>query len=233
MRVVRAALAALVVMVGLASCQPARPTVIYYGDSLVWDSATEIRSWTAARGWDAILRTRFGGAPCSLFAEMREDRRRPPAVVVISFAGNGPYLAPCVGSDVPASYRAQMAEVERIWRGSGTRLVWVRVPLIPVPASEAAIDVMAAEAPKLGMRVLDGGRHISPGGVYAWTQPCMPGERCVGSQINSAVPPGRNIVRANDKVHLCPGPGKGFNPCPTYSSGAWRFARVLSEAVVG
>lgn len=232
-RVVRAVAGvavAAVLAAGLAGCTP-RPRVYVYGDSLAWESAKEIRQWAAARGYDAVLRTRFGGAPCSLFAEMRADRNTRPRMAIISFAGNSNYLAPCVGTSHLASYRAQMQEVQRIWTGSGTRLAWVSTPRLPVAYTEDAQDVMRSEAQRLGMVVGDGGKYVSPNRVWAWTQPCMAGERCVGRQLNGAVAPGRNIVRANDRVHFCPGPSHGFDPCSTYSSGSWRFARALTEVL--
>ena len=70
---------ALALVAGAAGCRPAKPLVVVYGDSLVWEAGAEIRQWAAARGYRAEIRQRFGGAPCSLFDEMREDRARRPA----------------------------------------------------------------------------------------------------------------------------------------------------------
>lgn len=231
-RLVAAVAVALPLVAGLAACQPAKPIVIVYGDSLAWESSREIRDWAAARGYEALVHTRFGGAPCSLYDQMRQDRARKPRVVVLTFSGNTEYLAPCVGSgDYPESYRRQMQEVKRIWTGTGVPLQWVAVPRVPVWPSEETQDAMRAEAQRLGMGVSDGGKYVSPGRTWTWTQPCMRGEQCVGNRINPAVPAGRNIVRANDRVHFCPGPGHGFDPCSTYSSGSWRFARALTEVL--
>jgi hypothetical protein len=227
--VIGTVLAVLALVVGAAGCEPTRPLAIVYGDSLVWEAGAEIRQWAGARGYRVEIRQRFGGAPCSMFDEMRADRPRRPAKVILSFAGNDRYLEPCVGSDLAASYRAQMQEVKRIWTGSGTAVSWVAAPYHPSPGAEVAQDAMRAEAYRQGLGVADGGRYVTPGRVWSWTQPCMAGERCIGSQISSLVPPGRNIVRASDRVHFCPGPPKGFDPCPTYSSGAWRYARALTE----
>lgn len=232
-RAAGALVAVVLVVVGLSACQPARPRVIVYGDSLAWESAREIQDWAAARGYEAVLHTRFGGAPCSLYDTMRQDRATRPAVVILTFSGNTDYLAPCVGKgDYPASYRAQMREVKRIWTGSGVRIEWVAVPRVPVWPSEETQDAMRTEAEALGMGTSDGGRYVSPGRTWAWTQPCMSGERCTGHQLNPSVPAGRNIVRANDRVHFCPGAGHGLDPCSAYSSGSWRFARALTEVLL-
>lgn len=221
---------ALVLSTGLVGCE-ARPRVIVYGDSLVWESGTYIRQWAAAWGWDATLRFRFGGAPCSLYDEMRWDEVSRPEKVIITFAGNSSYLAPCVGADISASYRAQMREVKRIWAGSGTELVWAAVPFIPQPDSEPAQIAMREESLRQGIRVIDGGKYVTPGRVWRWTLPCMPGEYCNGHQLDSKVTPGHNIVRANDLTHFCPGAGHGLDPCAHYMSGAWRFGRALAEAL--
>jgi hypothetical protein len=222
---------ALALLLGATACEPDRPLAIVYGDSLVWEAGREIRQWGAARGYRVEIRQRFGGAPCSLFDEMRADRSRRPEKVILSFAGNDRYLEPCVGTDLTASYRAQMQEVKRIWTGSGTGVSWAAAPYHPAPGAEVAQDAMRAEAYRQGLGVVDGGRYVTPGRVWSWTQPCMAGEPCVGSQINRAVAPGRNIVRSSDRVHFCPGAGHGFDRCPTYSSGAWRYARALTESL--
>lgn len=221
---------ALVLSTGLAGCE-ARPRVIVYGDSLVWEATSHIRAWAAARGWDVTVRQRFGGAPCSLYDEMRWDRGSKPKEVILSFAGNTQYLEPCVGSDLEASYRAQMREVKRIWSGSGTEVTWAAAPYIPQATAERAQDAMRDESYRQGIKVIDGGKYVTPGRVWKWTLPCMPGEHCNGRQLDPKVPAGHNIVRANDLTHFCPGPPHGFDPCQHYMSGGWRYGRALSEAL--
>jgi hypothetical protein len=223
-------LAALVVS-SMGAGRAARPVVIVYGDSLVWESAREIRAWSAARGYDAVVRWRFGGAPCASFDQMRADRALRPKAVIIAFVGSTHQYNPCVGTDVDASYRAQIRTWKEIWTGTGVRLLWAAVPLIRIDWVEAVQVSMSDEATRLGIRVVDGGKYVSPGRVWYWTQPCMPGERCVGSQISRLVPPGRNIVRSSDRTHFCPGPPHGLDPCRYYSSGSWRYARALTEGL--
>ncbi len=223
---------AVVLVTGLGGCYRARPRVIIYGDSLVWESIREIRQWASARGFEADVRQRFGGAPCSFFDDMRAARANRPREVILSFAGNPKLLEPCVGNDITASYRAQMREVKRIWTGSGTEVTLAVMPFIPQPDSEPAQEAMRVEAYRQGLKVVDAGKYVTPGRRWFWTQPCMRGELCIGHQLNRAVPPGRNIVRANDKTHFCPGGGHGLRPCALYSSGSWRYARALTEAFV-
>ena len=226
---VAAILVAALVVSTAGAGRAARPVVVVYGDSLVWESASEIRAWSAARGYDAVVRFRFGGAPCASFDQMRADRALRPAAVIIAFVGSTQPYNPCVGADLDASYRSQIRQWQTLWAGSGARLAWVAVPRIQIDWVEEVQVTMFTEAVRLGIPVADGGRYISPGRAWYWTQPCMRGERCVGSQINRAVPPGRNIVRSSDRVHLCPGAPHGLDPCRYYSSGSWRFARALTE----
>lgn len=234
-RVLAAAVAAALVTTGLAGCQRDRPRAIVYGDSLVYESRREIRAWSAARGWDLLQVSHFGAAPCTFFDRMRRQRVDPPRVVLVTSVGN-PDFAPCVGPDVVASFRAQIRELTRIWAGTGARLVLVLVPAVPLHVSrwsEPVQTAMADEARRQGIEVVDGGADVTPGRRWSWTQPCLPGERCVGHQVNRRVPPGRNIVRSDDRTHLCPGPPHGFEPCAHHSSGSWRFARSLTAALAG
>jgi hypothetical protein len=227
-------LALALAVVPLSACQPdARPRAIVYGDSMIYESRDELREWSTARGWDLAQVSHFGAAPCTFFDRMREHRAQRPDVVLVESVGN-PDFAPCVGDDVVASFRRQVQELKRIWTGTGTRVVVVLVPTVPRHVSrwsEPVQQTMADEARRLGMDVVDGGRDVAPDRTWAWTRPCLRGEPCVGHQVNGAVPPGRNIVRADDRTHLCPGPPHGFEPCRHHSSGSWRFARTLTAAL--
>lgn len=227
------ALVALAALVGsLAACEPPGPRVYVYGDSLTWEAEGWIRTWGQARGYDVVVHSRFGGAPCSFYGQMRADRgRQGTHAVIVAFSGNPAYMSPCVGPDTVGSHARQLREVAGIWSGSGARVVWAATPRLPAQVSEDVQDAMRAEARRLGLGVADSGRYVTPNRTWAQVLPCLPGERCPGHQINPAVASGRNIVRANDGVHFCPGGGRGFDPCPYYSSGAWRFARALAEAI--
>lgn len=223
----------LALVFSLVACEPARPRAIVYGDSLVWESITEIRQWASARGYDVTIQQRFGGAPCSFYGQMQADRTTRPDAVILSFAGNPRFLEPCVGDNVAASYRDQMKFVKAIWTGWGADVTIALTPYIPNDVSETAQQAMKSEAHRQGLRVVDAGTYITPGRRWFWTQPCMAGERCVGHQLNRAVAPGRNIVRADDQTHFCPGRGHGFDPCRYYMSGAWRYARALTAPLSG
>lgn len=221
------------VAAGLTACEPPGPRVYIYGDSLAWESREAIQAWGAARKYDVVLHSRFGGAPCSFFDQMRSDRSGPVPVhaVIVAFTGNPAYMSPCVGPDQVASHGQQIRELARIWEGSGAHVIWAATPRLPYDVSERAQDAMRAEATRLGLVVADAGQYVTPHRKWATVMPCLTGEPCVGHEINPAVPPGHNIVRANDGVHFCPGGPRGFTPCPYYSSGAWRFARALTGAL--
>lgn len=217
---------------GLAACEPPGPRVYVYGDSMAWEARDLIREWGVRQGYDVVVRQRYGGAPCTFFQQMRDDRRSGKVhSVIFVFTGNTAYMEPCVASDTAASHARQLRKAAGIWSGSGARLVWAATPRIPGALGEQVQDAMRAEAQRLGMRTADAGRWVSPNRVAVRTQPCLSGEPCVGRQLDRSVPAGHNIVRSNDRVHFCPGGARGFNPCPHHNSGAMRFARALAETL--
>jgi hypothetical protein len=195
----------------------------------MWEADRLVRQWGSERGYDLVVRFRFGGAPCSFFDQMRADRQDRPYAVIVSFTGNPEYMSPCVGPHTVSSHAYQLKQVKDIWTGSRARLVWAATPRLPYDVSEQVQDAMRAEAQKQGMVVADAGRYVTPNRTWAQVLPCIAGESCVGHQINPAVPGGSNIVRANDGVHFCPGGPRGFDACPYFSAGAWRFAKALTE----
>ena len=62
----------------------------------------------------------------------------------------------------------------------------------------------------------------NPDGTFAHDLPCAPYE-------STCDPSGRNVVRSDDGVHFCP--GLHTQPCPAYSSGAYRFAWMITLAL--
>jgi hypothetical protein len=71
-----------------------------------------------------------------------------------------------------------------------------------------------------------------PGDTYVETLPCLEVEACLGPVVGG-VP--SNTVRSPDGVHFCPattGNEKGvIGGCPIYSSGAFRYAHSMVEAL--
>jgi hypothetical protein len=147
--------------------------------------------------------------------------------------GQGGHLA---GQVLVDRYRADLtALVDRV-RADGARVLLVSQPARgPDRTASGPADpdremelaginrayAQLAGAP--GVALVDAGAAVEgPRGAFAATLPCLPEEEVCG-------PGGRNTVRSDDGVHFCP--GSGTLPCPTYSSGAFRFARAIALAL--
>jgi len=85
------------------------------------------------------------------------------------------------------------------------------------------LNAMYAEfAAAPGVSFVDAGIAVETDqGAFVAQMPCLPGEPTCDA--NGMVP-----VRSADGVHFCP---SGFaTPCPTHSSGAFRFAAAIAPA---
>jgi hypothetical protein len=84
-------------------------------------------------------------------------------------------------------------------------------------------DIYRDLATNEGVSFVDAGATVETvDGEFTITLPCTEGEVRCG-------PGGRNPVRSDDGVHLCP--GRSPSPCSVYASGAFRFARAIATAV--
>ncbi|HEY6473188.1 MAG TPA: hypothetical protein VIY26_09875 [Acidimicrobiales bacterium] len=91
---------------------------------------------------------------------------------------------------------------------------------------------IAAADPKHVTYVNAGSAVEGPGGTFTATLPCLAGQPCTGPTVNG-VP--SNVVRSTDGTHFCPakeGDVHGVvERCIVYSSGAYRFAAAMVNAV--
>jgi hypothetical protein len=83
-----------------------------------------------------------------------------------------------------------------------------------------------------GVQYVDAGQDIAPGGVYSSTQQCEPYETRIPEAKGSCTGPDARItVRGADGGHFCGNTGPTAAVlCPTYSSGAMRYALNLVTA---
>jgi hypothetical protein len=215
------------------------PSVVLLGDSLAQEAAPYLEDQLGA---GSVVERVFGGtAPCDWLG--RDLQATTGRIVVVSFTGNS--LTPCMADAHGGHLRAQ-ALVDRYRRDLGTlvgriRDTGARVLLVQQPERgpdrtaggsadpDAEVEIAGinavyadlASAP--GVSLVDAGAAVEdPDGAFAASLPCLPQERSCG-------PDGRNAVRSDDGVHLCA--GKAAVPCPTYSSGAFRFARAIAKAL--
>lgn len=234
---------AAVLMALLAGCSRAASapstTVVLLGDSLAQEAAPYLERLLEP---EAVVERFFGGtAPCDwLDQDLHAARGR---TVVISFTGNS--LTPCMGDGeggqlradaLVARYRADLTTLVGRIRDSGARVLLVGQPRrgpnhrtggSTDPDGAGEVDginrVYADLATSPGVSLVDAGAAVeAPDGTFASTLPCLDREEECG-------PDGRNAVRSDDGVHFCP--GELDLPCPTYSSGAFRFAGAIARAL--
>jgi hypothetical protein len=158
------------------------------------------------------------------------------SIVVITFTGNS--QTPCMSDDAGGfldgqglveKYREDVESLVDRARDRGARVLLVGQPIRrddvggndEVEAINAVYrDIAGAEF----VSFVDAGAAVeNPDGTYAQVLPCLSGEP-------ECDPSGANVVRNDDGLHLCPG-GSHTGTCPSYASGAWRFAMRIVEAV--
>jgi hypothetical protein len=227
-------------------------TVVFYGDSLGWESESQLRDALLGAGVADVRTRTFGGtAICDWFDEMRKDAAElRPTVVVVEFSGNA--LTPCMtgpdGVSLGASrdayfekYAHDIAEVLAIFSGSSSRVVFVGAPLSRRVEESHEADANHLNRMYEGFALLtpnvtyvDAGAAVLREGHFTETLPCLPSEPCLGGTDADGVPV--NVVRAPDGGHFCPGAPEArqgvTQTCPVWSSGAYRFAHAIADGVL-
>lgn len=231
-------LAALVVAPQAGAQVAPRPRVLLFGDSLLVEAASQVRTMAAKAGVDVDVEALGGTAVCDWIPAAPATRARfRPDVVVLAFYGNN--LTPCTRDALqrtvtgPALGMRYLVDVLRmIDTLRGVRSIYLVRP--PAPkwwnVGAQAVDAAYVDTVLLrpGTRVIEGGGYISPGRVWSATQPCLKEEPCVGPTINRLR---RNVVRAGDGLHFCP-TGYANGRCAEWSSGAYRYARAIMEPLL-
>jgi len=225
--------------------QPVR--VALFGDSIGHQAEPYFDLLLGLTGAAQTQSYTFQGATiCGWLPKMSEvaSTYRPDAVVIESVGNTG---TPCAEVGAPGSPQSLAAigaattQAARLFLSAGASHVY----LVPRPVTQfrwmneyaSQIDAVYRQvAVALGVRVsvLDAGLAVArPDGGYTRTLPCMPAEisatpsLCTGG-LQGGVP--SNVVREADGIHFCPvswPPGFAPPGCPTYSSGAFRFAAAM------
>jgi hypothetical protein len=201
------------------------------GDSIAQEAAPYLKDIV---GEDEVIERHFGGtAPCDWLD--LDPQEVATEVIVVSFTGNS--HTPCMtdasgeplrGDALVRRYRTDLAALVDRFRATGARVLLVGQPARgPAAGGQEEVDgineAYQALAEADGVSYVDAGAALeTDDGRFALTMACRPGERECG-------PDGRNVVRTDDGVHLCP--GEALAPCPVYSSGAHRFARAIADAI--
>lgn len=225
-----------VAMVVLTACsssatRPQPTNVVLIGDSLAEQAAPYLAPLI---GTKTLVPQFFGGtAPCDwLDDDLRIDSR---SVVVISFTGDS--LSPCMsdgngghleGQAIIDKYRADVTALIADARTAGARTLVVGQPVHADTASSEIVaginEVYTDLSSDKDVRFVDAGAAVeNPDGTFAHSLPCLAAEAACD-------PSGDNVVRSDDGLHFCPG-SPPVGPCPEYSSGAFRFATAIADAV--
>jgi len=223
---------ALAVPLGCSPTSSESPlgSVAIIGDSLAQETEPYLRLLLDPT---PLVNNSFGGtAPCDwLDKDLKVD---DSSIAVISFTGNS--ATPCMadvagqfpeGQALLDRYRADLGALVAKVLATGAKVLLVGQPQRPDPDGEAEVDGINAILLDLdkqdSVSFVDAGAAVeNADGSLAKSLPCLAGEAACGAD-------GFNVVRTDDGVHFCP--GAGDNPCPVYSSGAFRFAAAISIAI--
>jgi hypothetical protein len=231
----------LALIIGLATAsQPERRPrrIALFGDSLSFEAARYLQALVrTSRRWNVQQQSLPGTAICDWFPQMEQSRRDfRPQTVAFEYVGND--ILPCMrnadGSQLSnADYLAR-------WRRDTRRAIDMfgpRVKIILIGGPEMkdhdnrVYGIFRDLAKEFrNVTVVDGGRLVTPHRTWVKTLPCLLGEPCTGPVRNGVR---TNVVRAWDTVHFCPKIVTFGTPCPVYSSGAYRFAVTVFEAITG
>jgi hypothetical protein len=231
------------------SIVPPVTRVALYGDSLTFEARRYLPAIAAAHRVQLEERSFPGVAICDWFDDLAS--RLPtfrPDVVVLAFYGNS--ATECM-ADGPGRFLQGQAKADKYERDATmaaalARAVGAEVVLVGAPRSfEQQLDPgwervrdayrRVANRSEGDVSFVDAGPTIAPGGQYAQTQPCLPREQAM-VEYDGARPcfAGRILVRSSDGLHFCPHgldhAFGGWNECPRYMSGAYRYGLVLVGA---
>lgn len=225
-------------MVGTAACSLVKDdpkpvkAVALIGDSLAEHAEPYL---APAMAPIPVVADFFGGtAPCDWLG--KDLQTNADTVAVITFIGNS--QTPCMaaadgtfphGQALLDRYGPDLTALVAQVRATGARVLLVGQPARGDANADIALEIdginetMRTLAEQGSVSFVDAGATVEDvHGRFAVSLPCLPGEEACG-------PDGTNVVRSNDGVHFCPGVGRP--PCPEYSSGAFRFATAIADAV--
>lgn len=216
------------------AAEPDRPHVVFFGDSLLWEAQDVIRFFGGFREVDIDVHASGGTALCD-WSHSIAGALADPGVdeVVIAFSGNN--LTPCAkdGSGVSLQGKAlgelygHATELLMDAAPADKPVLWVTAPSNsgPNPNGDAVQRATVAAASAFpNAQIVEGGEHITPGGRWSATQPCIFFEPCEGP-VTAGVQ--HNVVRAPDGAHFCPTPYVAGLTCDSYSSGALRYGLTI------
>lgn len=244
-------------LAGLGTMSPARAStatlpaahrVVIAGDSIEHQASTyEAAMLSATKQVRAKLITVPGISYCALWPSIaRQLKVFKPEVVVLELVGTA--YSPCakrygtLHSD--AWFAAFGQALERGISAMAAAGV-VKVQLDAGPTTKVVedwklrlirlYDDLAAAHPGLVSQITPGAAVAGAGGTWVKYLPCLADEVANGTCASSGAPsPGTITVRSPDNFHLCTQPPVNpYSPvCPTYSSGAYRYAAATVAPII-
>lgn len=210
---------------GPAGEAPTEPVdVAIVGDSLIEQSRDQFVAHAGRQGLTVETAAFGGSAPCDWMAAFRGFADAPPAVLIVSFAGND--STPCINpgggpprdpQTIADAYAEDLPEILDLFAGTRTALYVVVPPPVGEPASEpaaAAIRAMYRDlvADRPEVTLVDPAPALGPDGRFHRTLPCEDWE------ADACGADGTVELRRDDGIHLTPAGGE-------------RYARVLLDAI--
>lgn len=221
--------------------------VALFGDSLAWEAQPYYNDLMHKAGDVVHTYDTYGGtAVCDWLQRMQEvESQYHPGAVELEFSGNN--LTPCMkGHELYSTsyyqkYRADTIAAIDIFVPHGARVYLIGAPITRAQQSSPhwqklnqQYEQIASSDPR-HVTYTDAGTAVeSTGHTYTETLACLPDEPCTGPVVNGVA---SNVVRSSDGTHFCPTEEADqtgvIGGCSVYSSGAYRYARAMAEAVIG
>ena len=209
-----------------------------FGDSLGYQAEPYLDMFFARTHDYTVSNYTYGGtATCDWLSRMAAAAAERPQAALLVFSGNA--FTPCMDGVTPRSpqyydlYTTYTKQAIGIFSAVGAHVF-----LVGTPVDESSVagwdhldDIyrQLAQANPLTVTYVDAGASVETAtGGFTWTLPCISIEPSCG-------PDGTNVVRSPDGIHFCPDgtpATRGVTgPCDEYSSGAFRFALAMVNAV--
>ncbi len=234
------ALAVAMATLALSACEPPKPRVVIFGDSLTIEAkgSGDAASILSASNvdWSGV---KFMTSPCNGLTYARK-LTYVPDVVVINYSGNrGSFQENCMageqGAALAARYRRDVQALIDRYRNGTTKVVVVGAPTRrPTMADDNLVfdalrDLAADPANQVGF--YDGGRFLTPDRTLTTRAATCLSPRETGARCGTSKDPKKNYIRDVDHNHLCPTGGTLGGTCSMYSSGAVRLSLNLRDGI--
>lgn len=209
-----------------------------FGDSLGYQAVPYLDMFFAQTHLYTVSDYTYGGtATCDWLSRMVAAADERPLAALLVFSGNT--FTPCMDGVTPrtsqyyALYTTYTKKAIGIFSSVGAHVFLVATPVdaSSLAGSDQLNDIyrQLAQSNPLTVTYVDAGASVETAtGGFTWALPCSSIEPSCGYD-------GTNVVRSPDGIHFCPDgtpAAQGVTaPCDEYSSGAFRFALAMMNAV--